>query len=167
MRFAVRTAPRCCKPPCGQCAMHGPRTARPNRPSIRPHPPPQAHRTAAQRGEEASAPPTWAVSCCGALQLRSQALKRRPSSWCSDPLPPSPPPFLHYTLLASCYCHTRIRLRSRLGGAVWGVYTGSLTFQAFSCAGTNGVQWRTRRITAKAAHLISIGLPTQHTHAGR
>jgi hypothetical protein len=39
MRFATRTAPRCCKPPYGQCAMHDLRTAPPNRPSTRPHPP--------------------------------------------------------------------------------------------------------------------------------
>jgi hypothetical protein len=83
-----------------------------------------------------------ALSCCGALQLRSQALKRRPSSSCTDPLPPLSAPFLHYPLRASCYCHTTSRLLSRLGSCLR-MYTGSLTLQAFSCAGGNGVQWRT------------------------
>jgi hypothetical protein len=78
---------------------------------------------------------TWVLSCCGALQLRSQALQRRPSSSCSDPLPPSPAPSLHYTLRASYHCHAVIRPLSPLESCLCICICSLNLTSLVSCAG--------------------------------
>jgi hypothetical protein len=99
---------------------------------------------------------------CTATEVPS--LEAPPSSWCSDPLPPYPVPFLHYTLRASYRSHTTMRLLSRLGSCL-GYIPGYLTLHAFSCAGAQGVQ--SKRLAAFPLRTLPIKPTQAHPHSTR